>query len=590
MATLELETESGNGKEELALARRLGKKYLSIHTFVKSRLRRIAAGRNQHLASATSIHYRAGLSPLSPIHSLPSEILSTIFKWLERECFHSETPLLWIRVNGVCSRWRTVALQTPMLWAGYIPFHPTLAAKFLKRSRGVPLSFVPLSLQRPGPMLPEKLLVWFDTVLPEIHRAKEISVKLRSKSEEIPRIFSAIQNTPMPHLESLAFFKDTSTEEQSVAYKSFIFHPPPSLQHISFHGYGPRIDWEHAIFPNLRHLELENMPYESLPSLEHFLAFLKATPRLEILRIESSIKSIDEAAAQLILPLSDQLKYLKEVSLFIQFYSTLILLRSILLTNETRVDISMSTIDPRNRAETLVLRIHDLIECSPYSVASVKVVSISFLLGTVVSLFRYGDKDKSWITMRTHRFLDVATILETISLTNLEHLELDLSNSVFLHHTERWTTMFSYMTSLRTLEITNMTRSALLLKLLAAPAGISHHPGDANAFLALRRGQSFLLPELREVAIGSHRTRPDHSWEGSERGMFIWTLVQFVGARSIPMVLGLDNGPYRRQLQKMTVIQDPSDPVLDPKTGFGATMIEKLSTSLETFNLLWSDV
>ncbi|KIM75573.1 hypothetical protein PILCRDRAFT_78729 [Piloderma croceum F 1598] len=93
------------------------------------------------LESYIKIH----LSLFAPIRSLPAEILSEIFLHLEEMTTPSTTPsetIEWtcgsprlnktpLLLGNVCSRWRTVALSTPSLWAS---FALTIESDHLERS------------------------------------------------------------------------------------------------------------------------------------------------------------------------------------------------------------------------------------------------------------------------------------------------------------------------------------------------------------------------------------------------------------------------------------------------------------------------
>ena len=95
------------------------------------------ARKRDALESYTEMH----LSLVAPVRSLPAEILSEIFirlkdatalsdaiKWSIGSPRLNKTPLL---LGNVCSRWRTVVLSTPSLWAS---FALTIASDRLERS------------------------------------------------------------------------------------------------------------------------------------------------------------------------------------------------------------------------------------------------------------------------------------------------------------------------------------------------------------------------------------------------------------------------------------------------------------------------
>jgi hypothetical protein len=111
------------------------------------------ARKRDALESYTEMH----LSLVAPVRSLPAEILSDIFLRLKDATTLSEaikwsigprlnkTPLL---LGSVCSRWRTVVLSTPSLWASFaltiasdhLECSTALAAMWLARAGVCPLS------------------------------------------------------------------------------------------------------------------------------------------------------------------------------------------------------------------------------------------------------------------------------------------------------------------------------------------------------------------------------------------------------------------------------------------------------------------
>ncbi|KIM75575.1 hypothetical protein PILCRDRAFT_670104 [Piloderma croceum F 1598] len=111
------------------------------------------ARKRDALESYTAMH----LSLVAPVRSLPTEILSEIFlrlkdattlgeaiKWNSESPRLNKTPLL---LGNVCSRWRTVVLSTPSLWASFaltiasdhLECSTALAAMWLARAGTCPL-------------------------------------------------------------------------------------------------------------------------------------------------------------------------------------------------------------------------------------------------------------------------------------------------------------------------------------------------------------------------------------------------------------------------------------------------------------------
>jgi hypothetical protein len=110
----------------------------------------------QHRRSALLTYTQNHTVLIAPIRRLPPEILSYIFiqcrdiRWLDPEaCFLpprlDKTPLL---LGTICSRWRSISLSTPRLWASfslnirpkYLKAHVELAKIWFARSGTCPLS------------------------------------------------------------------------------------------------------------------------------------------------------------------------------------------------------------------------------------------------------------------------------------------------------------------------------------------------------------------------------------------------------------------------------------------------------------------
>ena len=75
-----------------------------------------------------------------PVYTLPSEILSCIFRLSSAEFEHHLYPHPGMySFTHVCKWWRDVALSDPAIWAQYIRLNaPRMAMEFIFRSRDVP--------------------------------------------------------------------------------------------------------------------------------------------------------------------------------------------------------------------------------------------------------------------------------------------------------------------------------------------------------------------------------------------------------------------------------------------------------------------
>ncbi|KAH9041371.1 hypothetical protein EDB85DRAFT_2286339 [Lactarius pseudohatsudake] len=100
-------------------------------------------------ASILALKYRR--NALSPISSLPTEVITTIFSFLHIPVTLSafapggqpkrRERLAWLRVAHVCRQWRETVLNQPLLWShvDFTIFSSAGAAEILSRAKRVPL-------------------------------------------------------------------------------------------------------------------------------------------------------------------------------------------------------------------------------------------------------------------------------------------------------------------------------------------------------------------------------------------------------------------------------------------------------------------
>src|ERR1700683_838801 len=116
-----------------------------------------SAGELQHKRAALLTYTKNHTALVAPVRCLPPEILSEIFlhcmdpRWFGPEYNFHENPRLDkmpLLLGEICSRWRSIALSTPRLWASfslsirpkYLNSDVELAKTWLSRSGTCPLS------------------------------------------------------------------------------------------------------------------------------------------------------------------------------------------------------------------------------------------------------------------------------------------------------------------------------------------------------------------------------------------------------------------------------------------------------------------
>ncbi|KAF6744423.1 hypothetical protein DFP72DRAFT_975273, partial [Ephemerocybe angulata] len=101
--------------------------------------RRLIQSRVQELESET-LALKTLHNTLSPINSLPPEILSTILRLVQTAIQKEENEILsWIRLTHVCQHWRAVSLSCASLWSHISFENPLFTNMMLSRSNNAPL-------------------------------------------------------------------------------------------------------------------------------------------------------------------------------------------------------------------------------------------------------------------------------------------------------------------------------------------------------------------------------------------------------------------------------------------------------------------
>ncbi|KAI0064196.1 hypothetical protein BV25DRAFT_1823153 [Artomyces pyxidatus] len=80
---------------------------------------------------------------IAPISRLPPEIMSRVFSFCVPDLHAYDTNLEWIKISHVCTRWRTVALNSTNIWSEvYLQWGEEWVGEMLARSKGTPVDIV----------------------------------------------------------------------------------------------------------------------------------------------------------------------------------------------------------------------------------------------------------------------------------------------------------------------------------------------------------------------------------------------------------------------------------------------------------------
>ncbi|RPD64142.1 hypothetical protein L226DRAFT_611742 [Lentinus tigrinus ALCF2SS1-7] len=209
---------------------------------------RAAMLRSIEAYQAAIMEIKTGLNMLTPIGRLPRELLAEIMTSVARDYYFNghydrvnRHPLHWIKVTThVCRTWRFLALDTPALWA-YITLDMENEhfLDFIARSKKAPL-FVTTFVPRYGP------------------RPAVVKMAVEGLSRESDRLQELLLRAPVRYLQTLcagmklpAGLLRTLTLDARDSGESDHGRTAPAKQTL--------VALPEA-FPNLRHLEIRNLP------------------------------------------------------------------------------------------------------------------------------------------------------------------------------------------------------------------------------------------------------------------------------------------------------------------------------------------
>ncbi|KAI0072817.1 hypothetical protein K474DRAFT_328406 [Panus rudis PR-1116 ss-1] len=238
---------------------------------------------------------------LSPIHQLPNELLATVFALIAESC---DQPAVGVHLSHVCRRWRSVALQLPVLWVTIDVDNLKRATAFLERSKNYPITIY--WGPRPSPLNPlsddmtkskkceahEGLYDDLVRILPDhVKRIQKLCIK-RQLAEDVTCFFQEIYGGPFTSLKEIII--DTkhpillpSEEDYDPPVDAFRYEEAPKLTTVMLRGVH-LTNWDENMFSGLRVLKLHDMDRGSLISFDTFMKGLKACPDLEELELHAA--------------------------------------------------------------------------------------------------------------------------------------------------------------------------------------------------------------------------------------------------------------------------------------------------------------
>ncbi|KAH9030010.1 hypothetical protein EDB84DRAFT_220671 [Lactarius hengduanensis] len=234
---------------------------------------------------------------LTPISSLPTEVITTVFSFLPTSPSPLVSPLTmlgqkpdhlaWLRVAHVCHRWREIALNQPLFWShvNFTTLTSAGAAGVLARAKSAPLH------------LEAKVSIgqWDDA------RFCDFQKELQARVSHICHLAISAEHfhlrktleglvSPAPTLEYFSLFSDghwNSPISTQVFIPDTLFDgTAPRLSHLQLHKCD--ISWKSPLLKGLKYLEIHMASRDARPSLSDWLCALDEMSQLTTLGLHSA--------------------------------------------------------------------------------------------------------------------------------------------------------------------------------------------------------------------------------------------------------------------------------------------------------------
>ncbi|KAF4610965.1 hypothetical protein D9613_006730 [Agrocybe pediades] len=224
----------------------------------------------------------------APISRLPPELLSRIFECYKTvqfipTQFQYSHPLRWIRCTHVCRLWRTVALDSPLLWAELHLKYLAWAKESLIRSKMAPLK---VSIHLRG--LPEDnpTIELAKDIIRQGSRLKDVIIKAASRARD--SIEDVLRSLPRstPNLQSLEITHVSRSTQNVCLLPRDCICEAEKLQRLRITGCA--IDWVQHL-SNKRALTVLRLDkVTSTISMPQFLRCLAEMRSLQLLELKNA--------------------------------------------------------------------------------------------------------------------------------------------------------------------------------------------------------------------------------------------------------------------------------------------------------------
>ena len=233
-----------------------------------------------HQRRELELHLEHAARSRSPVHRLPSELLSWIFVLGVRDVDERD-PVLVSSLMLVCRYWADVALNTPVLWSIIaVNSHGSLEKVHRKftRSKSVPLD-ITLIVSPCLDHVEDKVTRAMDLIQPALWRTKAFRLSVPNR-HQLDAVLARCQEDA-PLLESFSVRVSHSLQED---FRSSIQTPlfngrTPRLRSCSFTSFN--FGWDVQFVSRLRVLKLGGYFNQFSPSVDTLMEVLRQCPELE---------------------------------------------------------------------------------------------------------------------------------------------------------------------------------------------------------------------------------------------------------------------------------------------------------------------
>ncbi|KIY53370.1 hypothetical protein FISHEDRAFT_33448, partial [Fistulina hepatica ATCC 64428] len=226
----------------------------------------------------------------APTARLPNEILSKIFHHVRRA--NGPNKLGWIReVSHVCSYWRQVAINMPVLWNTPNLHCARWAVEMLKRSKKSPLYIIAeMTYMTP------KMVETVQLALQSLDRTRELSIT--ASTGGLQRLFRHTLSYA-PVLESLTIHNSRYPYVVDSGFNipdSFLRGDAPRLRRLEI--VQCQLRWDSPFLTGLTHLKIVDLMEHRRPTIDQLVNVLDKMPCLELLHLVDALPTLSKSVMQ----------------------------------------------------------------------------------------------------------------------------------------------------------------------------------------------------------------------------------------------------------------------------------------------------